>query len=255
MRKAHALSILGALAIAGCAGTPIPKADESSPFATWVQPFSSVKPGNAVASAWKPYILSRLKRSTEYSTVEQDGKVVVKAIADRSASGISQPLSLNVSSTPFITWTWNVSGILQEANNAMGPDDAPARVVVAFEGDKSKWDFEDRAFADRIRGWTGHDIPYATLMYIWSNTEPVGSVITNRHTSRIKMIVAESGPENLRKWVPERWNLIEDYRRAFGEEPGKVTSVGVMSDTDNTGERIITYYGDIAFAPKRIDLH
>jgi len=249
MLTARALFVLSTLAVAGCGSVPSYTPEERAAIADSVQPFSSGQPGNAVPAAWKPYILSRLKRSTEYHIVQQEGRTVVRAVADRSASGISQPLSVNITPTPYITWSWNVSGILAEANNAQGPDDAPARVIVAFDGDKSKWDFEDRAFADRIRGWTGHDIPYATLMYIWSNSEPVGTVITNRHTTRIKMIVAESGQQNLRTWVRERWNLVEDFKRAFGEDPGRVVSVGIMSDTDNTGERVVTYYGDIAFAP------
>lgn len=248
MLTVRALFVLSTLVAAGCASVPSHTPEESAAFAASIQPFSSARLGSAAPSAWKPYILSRLKRTTEYQTVEQDGRVVVKAVADSSASGISQPLSLSIAHTPYLTWSWNVSGVLAEANNALGPDDAPARIVVAFEGDKTKWDFEDRAFADRVRGWTGHDIPYATLMYIWGNRDPVGSVITNRHTSRIKMIVAKSGQQNLRTWVRERWNLVEDFKRAFGEEPGRVISVGIMSDTDNTGERIITYYGDIAFA-------
>jgi len=249
MPTARALFVLTTLVVTGCGSVPSYSPAEKAAYAGAVQPFSSVQPGEAVAPAWKPYILSRLKRTTEYQTVLQEGKTVVRAVADRSASGISQPLSLNIAPTPYITWSWNVSGILTEANNALGPDDAPARVIVAFDGDKSKWDFEDRAFADRIRGWTGHDIPYATLMYIWSNSEPVGTVITNRHTTRIKMIVAESGRQNLRTWVRERWHVVEDFKRAFGEDPGRVVSVGIMSDTDNTNERIVTYYGDIAFSP------
>jgi len=42
-------------------------------------------------------------------------------------------------------------------------------------------------------------------------------------------------------------NVLEDYRRAFGEEPPRVRSVGIMSDSDNTGERTVAYYGDISF--------
>jgi hypothetical protein len=40
---------------------------------------------------------------------------------------------------------------------------------------------------------------------------------------------------------------MEDYRRAFGEEPGKMLGVAIMSDTDNTGEKAEGWYGDIHF--------
>jgi hypothetical protein len=59
--------------------------------------------------------------------------------------------------------------------------------------------------------------------------------------------VAGSGQKDLRRWHEKRMNLLEDYRRAFGEEPPRVNSVGVMTDSDNTGTRAEAYYGDIRF--------
>jgi hypothetical protein len=72
-------------------------------------------------------------------------------------------------------------------------------------------------------------------------------VIENMHSSRIKMIVADSGEANPGSWREQTRNLYEDYRRAFGEEPPRVRSVGIMTDTDNTGEEVQAYYGDITF--------
>jgi hypothetical protein len=84
-------------------------------------------------------------------------------------------------------------------------------------------------------------------MYIWENRAPIGTVIPNQYTSRVKMIVAESGGTRLGEWREEVRNVYEDYKRAFGEEPPVTRSVGIMTDTDNTGERALAYYGDIAF--------
>ena len=84
-------------------------------------------------------------------------------------------------------------------------------------------------------------------MYIWENRAPRETVIPNRHTSRIKMIVAESGRDRVGAWQEVTRNIIEDYRRAFGEEPGKIIAVGIMTDTDNTGDNAHAYYGDIVF--------
>jgi len=246
MKVTRVLAGLATGFLCACVSAPPPLA-QSIELLTAVQPFSALEPGGATPQAWQPFILSRLKRRTDYHPVTQDGSTVMKAIADTSASGLVQQLNLNLPEAPYLTWRWNVSHILAEADNVHGPDDAPARVVVTFDGDKSKWDFEDTAFADRIRGMTGNDVPYATLMYIWSNREPQGAVIVNRHTSRIKMVVAETGSDKLGTWVNEKWNIYEDFKRAFGEEPGKVLSIGIMSDTDNTAQRVTTYYGDIAF--------
>jgi hypothetical protein len=121
------------------------------------------------------------------------------------------------------------------------------RVVVSFEGDLDSLSLDDRIFYDNIRLVTGQDLPYATLMYIWENRVPRNSVIPNLHTSRIRMIVAESGREKLGVWQDVTRNLYEDYKRAFGEEPGRVSAIGIMTDTDNTGENVHAYYGDIVF--------
>ena len=67
------------------------------------------------------------------------------------------------------------------------------RLLVTFEGDKTKWDFSDRLFATQLRMMTGAELPYATLMYIWENRAPVDTVLPNLHTTRIKMVVADSG--------------------------------------------------------------
>jgi hypothetical protein len=84
-------------------------------------------------------------------------------------------------------------------------------------------------------------------MYIWENRVPRDTVISSLHTSRIRMIVAESGRGWLGVWQEVWRNLYEDYRKAFGEEPGTITAIGIMTDTDNTGENVHAYYGDIVF--------
>jgi hypothetical protein len=94
---------------------------------------------------------------------------------------------------------------------------------------------------------SGRESPYATLMYIWSNKAPVGAVIQNPRTGRVQMIVASSGSAGVGQWQALARNLRDDYRKAFGEEPGKVLAYGVLTDTDNTGEQVTGWYGDIVF--------
>jgi hypothetical protein len=61
------------------------------------------------------------------------------------------------------------------------------------------------------------------------------------------MIVLESGEEKLNQWVNEERNVYEDYKKAFGKDPPTISGVAIMTDTDNTGEKAIAYYGDILF--------
>ena len=119
----------------------------------------------------------------------------------------------------------------------------------AFDGDISKLDFEERAIASKVKALTGQAMPYATLMYIWENKAETHVVIESPHTSRVKMIVAESGNTRSGEWRDYERNISRDFERAFGEKPGRIRSVGIMTDTDNTGENALAYYGDIRFTP------
>ncbi len=82
-------------------------------------------------------------------------------------------------------------------------------------------------------------------MYVWANELPVETIVPSPHFDRIKFLVVESGPARLGQWLHYRRNVLEDYRRAFGEEPGDIVSIGVLTDTDNTGQSARGWYGDI----------
>ena len=162
---------------------------------------------------------------------------------------------MDLSTYPLLSWSWKVAELIPAADNTRKQtEDSPVRVVVTFEGDAEKLPLSDRIFSDNVRLLTGKPMPYATLMYIWENRAPAGSVIENRHTSRVRMLVAESGRDKVGSWQEVTRTVREDYRRVFGEEPGPITAIGIMTDTDNTGANVHAYYGDIVFrriAPPR----
>ena len=114
---------------------------------------------------------------------------------------------------------------------------------------KSALSLTERAVFLVSRAASGRELPYATLMYVWSGVHPVGTVIANPRTRRIEMIVASSGSGEVGKWQTLKRNLHDDFQRAFGERPGRLTAVGVLTDTDNTRSRAEAWYGDIRFLP------
>ena len=59
------------------------------------------------------------------------------------------------------------------------------------------------------------------------------------------MVVAVSGAAEVGKWMTLSRNVVEDFKSAFGEEPGLMTDVGILTDTDNTGATVEAWYGDI----------
>jgi hypothetical protein len=149
---------------------------------------------------------------------------------------------------PIVQWRWKVENILKKGNvHIKEGDDYPARLYITFEYDSSKLNFLEKVKFEAVRLLYGNYPPIAAINYIWESKAPMSTFVPNPYTDRVMMIVVESGESRLNQWVNEERNLYEDFRKAFGYEPPMISGVAIMTDTDNTGERAIAYYGDILF--------
>ena len=196
---------------------------------------------------WEPWILSPAKKKTRYDTRGQNGETVITAHAESSASGLARRMNIDPAALPWIEWRWRVDALIPGADNTdRYAEDSPVRVVLAFDGDRRKLPVRDQLFFEQAKLLSGgRDIPYATLMYIWENRQPVGTVLTNPHTSRVRKIVVGSGEDGLGHWQTYRRNIVEDYRRAYGYEPGRLIGIAILTDTDNTRQSVSARYGKI----------
>jgi hypothetical protein len=88
-------------------------------------------------------------------------------------------------------------------------------------------------------------------MYVWGGKVAVDSITTSSHSSRVRMLAVAADDQGIGRRQSYTRNLVEDFKRAFGEEHGKVTSIQVLTDTDNTGADAQAYYGDITVAPAK----
>jgi hypothetical protein len=82
-------------------------------------------------------------------------------------------------------------------------------------------------------------------VYVWANDLPTETVVNHPRTDRIRKIVLEQGSRHLRQWRTYPRDLAADYRRAFGEEPGALVGVALMTDADNLKSRAQAWYGDV----------
>jgi hypothetical protein len=99
--------------------------------------------------------------------------------------------------------------------------------------------------SDLTEALTGEPLPYATLMYVWSNQRPVDSVIVNARTDRVRKWVVESGDTRLKQWLSYQRDVRADFEKAFGEAPGRLVGIAIMTDADNTRSNVRAWYGDI----------
>lgn len=246
---AHAACLAAAILLSGCAGHPVERPaafapnERSRTHALAV--FSANAPGG-LPDGWSPLALTRNKKATAYRLVDDDGRTVLHAHAASAASMLMQTVDIDPTDQPWLFWQWRVSSLLERSDNFHPHgEDSPVRIVLAFDGDKSALPFTDQIALETRRLLSGNELPYATLMYIWERQAPVNTVIDNARTGRVKKIVAASGSEGAGTWRRFVRNIVADYRIAFGEMPGRLVGIGVMTDTDNTGETIEAWYGDI----------
>jgi hypothetical protein len=233
------IALLVAL-LAGCASL--------APPPTVVAAFSGNPPDADAPRHWRPLIIHRAKAPTQYRLVydENSRAVVVHARAERSASGLKQPLDVDPAIRPRVAWRWRVQDLIAGADNLdRHAEDSPVRLMLFFDGDKRRLPPRDQVALDMAQMVSGQEVPYATLVYLWENRQPVGTVIGSAHTGRIKMVVAGSGRDRLGQWKQFERDYVADFERAFGELPGRLIGVGIMTDTDNTGAEIEAFYGDI----------
>ena len=197
---------------------------------------------------WEIYLITESKPRTVYRVVELPEGAALEARADKSASGLIRKFHVDLREHPVLEWRWRVLEAPAGADLRLASgDDAPARVQLFFDGDTSSLGLGDRLFLAAARTITGREMPYATISYTWSEQIAVETVVENPHTARERRLVVENGPARPGEWTTFRRNVSEDYRRAFGEEPGELLGVGVFTDADNTGSSARAYYGEIRF--------
>ena len=163
---------------------------------------------------------------THYSVVAQDGESVLQAISEAAASALVFEKKYSLTNYPILSWRWKIKDTLPKGDARIkSGDDYPARIYVVFP----------------------HWNPFMTrsINYIWANKLPQGEHVPSLYTSNSVMIAAQSGGQNSGRWMTERHNVLEDYRRVFGEEPPAVGAIVVMSDSDDTGGRSVGWYDDI----------
>lgn len=198
------------------------------------------------SSAWQHYPLPG-KAATSYRYEKTDQRHALRASASKSASMLRQSLRVAPERLGQVNFSWKVPRLIDGADLAVREShDSPVRLVLAFEGDRSKFSVKNAMLSELAHALTGEPLPYATLMYVWCNACPQEQVVSSPRTDRIREIPLESGTAQLGQWRDYRRDIRADFEKAFGEAPGALVEVGFMTDTDNTRQNTIAWYGPVA---------
>lgn len=239
-------TVLACAALAGCAQRKGPGPDEAAAPAQ-VAPFSASAPDGRLPRGWEPYVLRRDKRPTRYGTEAHDGRTVLRADSLGAATGLRCPVDIDPLHASRLRFSWKVEDV-DPRLTVTDPriDDAPARVILAFDGDLRRLSLRDLIFYEQVEAFTGQRLPYASLMYVWDGRAPRDTVVQYARSGRIRYLVVDSGTQPAGRWRLHERDVGADFRRVFGEAPGPVRSVGVLTDSDDLDIALTAWYGDIS---------
>jgi hypothetical protein len=242
--KTNASLLIFVALLQGCAQAPT-VAPDSAPM-TRASGVIFAPPNDPNDTAWHSVPI-RFKTPTTYTRAEVEGVPCTLAEANGSWSLHVANVPAHFATAEKLSWRWHIPALVAGADNQIaGLDDAAARLVVAFKGDREKLDAADRATMSMAKALGGHLLPYAAIQYIWEQKAAPESVISNANISRIKKMVVRSGTSGLATWQSFERDVRADFRKAFpGEEPGEIESIGLMTDTDSLGGIARACYADV----------
>lgn len=214
-------------------------------------PFSSLAPGAPLPGWLEPVTFGGNAKPNQFALVAEGGRTVLQVRSDASASGLARKLRVDPATHPLLTWRWKASRLVANGRlEAKEGDDFALRLYATFDLDPGTLSLGDRMKLSLARTIWGDHLPVAALCYVWDARAAPGTIVPNAYTDRVRMVVADSGPARLGQWVTHERDIASDFRAAFGQPAPAVTSVIVSADTDNTGERVESWFGDVAFSAR-----
>ncbi len=174
-----------------------------------------------------------------YVVKPREGNGFLLAKSEQSASGIFYKINFDPRKAPLISWKWQVSQFpdkrrIASSRGWIERDDYAARVYIIFP--------------------SFYFMNTKCLEYVWDEDLPKGKILTSPYFKNIKLIVAESGRDNLGKWVFVERNIPEDFKTAFGRPlKERVGAIAIMTDADNTASSAQAGYSEIKVGYEKND--
>ena len=172
----------------------------------------------------------KIKNETKYSLEINENGNLLKAVSDGTASGLGKEIIINLNKTPFINITWKVEKDLKgiDEKSKKGHDDAARVFVVKKTG--------ATALSNRA------------INYVFSSNNLINENWRSPYTKKSIDYVLATTKNNLNEWVTVKANVKEHFKKLHGLDVNELNGVAIMSDTDNSKMKAISYFQNIYFS-------
>ena len=167
----------------------------------------------------------------DFMIVLDENRPALQMKSANEASLISSDIKgkVNVKDTPIVEWSWKATVLPKNGDSCKkATDDQAGQVYVV-------WPRFPEAVRSRILG------------YVWDTSQPVGTVCKSEKTGTVTYFVIRSGTAELGKWLTERRNVCEDYKKVFNEECEPPSAISIAIDSNDTGSTAESFMGAILF--------
>jgi DUF3047 family protein len=150
--------------------------------------------------------------------------------SDNEGSTIAKEVKVDLRQFPILQWRWKAVTLPKGGDSRKKEtDDQGAQIYVSFV-----------RFPAAVRS--------RTIGYVWDTTVPVGTFAKSEKTGTVTYVIMRSGPADLGKWITETRNVVEDYKKIYGEDPADpVGAVSVAIDSNDTKSSAESFMGEILF--------
>ncbi|WP_428033597.1 DUF3047 domain-containing protein [Amphritea sp.] len=170
---------------------------------------------------------------THYTLTSEGDNPLLEARSDGSASGLYYKKTITIDSKTNLSWRWKISKTWPSATETTkAGDDFPVRVYIVVSDGPFFWQKR-------------------TLVYVWSNNQPVDSRWPNPFTDRALMWAVDSGDKLTGQWTRHSRNLQNDLQIAFAKTYTEIEAIAIMTDSDNGGTNFLSWYDDIALTESK----
>jgi len=167
---------------------------------------------------------------TIYTVGSNENGNFLKADSENAASGLGKEINIDLNVTPFINITWKVEKDLKGIK----------------ENTKKGHDYAGRVFVIKKTGATS--LSNRAVNYVFSSNNIIGENWPSPYTKKSIDNILSTTKDKLNEWVTVKANVKEDFKKFHDLDVNELNGIAIMTDTDNSKMRAITYYQNIYFS-------